>query len=170
MLDWANFGMVDTNYNLSGSQEDYLEAVYDLINSRGRATVSEIAERLNVAKPSVVKAVKRLRKLKLITQEPYGDIELTPAGREKAELVRLRHNTLVYFLTDFLGVGGDMAETDACALEHHLCPCSTERLLAFIKLNDENVVRVVEGENFEIGSFIKRTDAPARKKKKAAGR
>ena len=158
--------MVDKKENLSESQEDYLEAVYDLINDCGKATVSEIAERLNVAKPSVVKALKRLRELKLITQERYGDINLTPEGRERAELVRLRHNTLVYFLTDFLGVADDMAEIDACALEHHLCPCSTERLLAFIKLNDENIARVVEGENFEIGSFIKRTDRPARKKKK----
>ncbi|UCE27576.1 MAG: metal-dependent transcriptional regulator [Candidatus Coatesbacteria bacterium] len=162
--------MGDKKHNLSESQEDYLEAVYDLISERGKATVSEIAGRVSVAKPSVVKALKRLKKLKLVAHEPYGDIELTLAGLEKAELIRLRHNTLVYFLTDFLGVGDDMAEADACALEHHLCACSTERLLAFIKLNDENVVRVVEGENFEIGSFIKRNDRPAREKTKGEKR
>jgi DtxR family Mn-dependent transcriptional regulator len=162
--------MVGEKKNLSQSQEDYLEAIYDLINERGEATVSEIAERLSVAKPSVVKALKRLRELELINQEPYGDIHFTPEGREKAKSVRLRHNTLVYFLAEFLGVDGDIAEADACALEHHLCPCSTERLLAFIKLNDENVIRVVEGENFEVGSFIKRTDRAARRKKKTDGR
>lgn len=156
--------MNDGTRNLSESQEDYLEAIYDLLNSTGMATVSEIAKRLGVAKPSVVKALKYLRELEFITQKPYADINLTPAGRERAELVRLRHNTLVHFLTDFLGVAEEMAEADACALEHHLCECSTERLLAFIELNDENAVRVVEGDNFEIGSFIKRTDIPEKKR------
>jgi Mn-dependent DtxR family transcriptional regulator len=155
--------MNDDRQNLSESQEDYLEAIYDLLRSGDMATVSEIAKRLGVAKPSVVKALKRLRELKLIAQKPYADINLTLAGREKAELIRLRHNTLVYFLTDFLGVDKEMAEADACALEHHLCECSTERFLAFIDLNDENAIRVVEGENFEVGSFIKRTNRRTRK-------
>lgn len=149
--------MTDKKKNLTESQEDYLEAIYDLMNARGKATVSETAERLSVAKPSVVKALKRLRELKLVIQEPYSEINLTPAGRKEAEFVRLRHNALVYFLTDFLGLDYKSAETNACALEHHLCERSTERLLAFIELNYENAVRVTEGENFENGSFLKRT-------------
>jgi DtxR family Mn-dependent transcriptional regulator len=155
--------MNDDRQNLSESQEDYLEAIYDLLRSGDTATVSEIAKRLGVAKPSVVKALKRLRELELITQKPYADINLTLAGRERAELIRLRHNTLVYFLKDFLGVNKETAETDACALEHHLSECSTERFLAFIDLNEETATRVVEGENFEIGSFIIRTNRRARK-------
>jgi DtxR family Mn-dependent transcriptional regulator len=149
--------MTDKKKNLTESLEDYLEAIYDLVHAQGKATVSETAERLSVAKPSVVKALKRLRELKLVVQEPYSEISLTPAGRKEAEFVRLRHNALVYFLTDFLGLDYKSAETNACALEHHLCERSTERLLAFIELNYENVVRVVEGKNFENGSFLKRT-------------
>lgn len=136
---------------LSQSQEDYLEAIFDLISDKGTATVSDMAERLGVAKPSVVKALTRLCELKLATHERYGDVGLTEVGRNIAETVRLRHNTLVSFLTDFLGVDEGTADGDACALEHNLSGRTTERLVAFINLNRDAAVRVVKGKNFKRG-------------------
>jgi DtxR family Mn-dependent transcriptional regulator len=141
---------------LTQSQEDYLETIYDLIQARGEATISRIARRLNVAKPSVVKAIKRLSDMGLVSHEPYGDVVLTKDGAGIAEAVRMRHDLLLRFLTDFLGVNRKRAEEDACLLEHNLSECATERLIAFIELNGENAVRVVKGENFEPGTFIDR--------------
>lgn len=130
------------NDNLSPSLEDYLEAILSLVRTEGTATVTEIAQRLNVAKPSVVKALKRLRKRKLITQEPYGSVNLTAEGRDLAREVRLKHKTLVNFLVEFLGVDAATAEGEACALEHRLSARTTNNLLKFIDVNREGAVRL----------------------------
>lgn len=142
--------------DLTQSQEDYLETILDLVSTKKRATVSDIARRQGVAKPSVVKAIKKLRKMGLAKQEPYSDIALTEEGTELAKRVRLRHDILLHFLSGFLGVNREDAENDACLLEHHLSECTTERLIAFIELNKDNAVRVEKGVNFTPGSFIER--------------
>ena len=141
---------------LTQSQEDYLETILDLVNSNKRATVSDIARRQGVAKPSVVKAVKKLRLMGLVQQEPYSDIALTEQGTELAQRVRLRHDILVDFLSGFLGVNQMIAENDACLLEHNLSECTTERLIAFVHLNKDHAIRVEKGVNFVPGTFLDR--------------
>jgi Mn-dependent DtxR family transcriptional regulator len=51
--------------------EDYLEAIYQLCREEGVARVKGIAERLEVTNPSVVGAVKNLKRRKLVWQERY---------------------------------------------------------------------------------------------------
>lgn len=144
------------NSGLTQSQEDYLETILDLVTSKKRATVSDIARRQGVAKPSVVKAIKKLRKMGLVKQEPYSDIALTEEGTELAERVRLRHDILLRFLSDFLGVNPEKAEADACLLEHSLSECTTDRLMAFVDLNSNSAIRVEKGVNFTPGSYFDR--------------
>ena len=43
---------------------------------------------------------------------------LTEAGVERASEVRKRHDLLCRYLTDVLGVSKDIAEVDACRMEH----------------------------------------------------
>ena len=65
---------------MTKSLEDYIEVVYVLIHERKRARVRDIATTLKVKMPSVVKGISELKKLGLVTQEPYGDVELTAKG------------------------------------------------------------------------------------------
>ncbi|WP_290740111.1 metal-dependent transcriptional regulator [Fibrobacter sp. UBA3718] len=65
---------------LSQSLEDYLEMVHMLRLANGIARVRDIAAALKVKMPSVAKAVIELKKLGLVTQEPYSGIELTSEG------------------------------------------------------------------------------------------
>ena len=69
---------------MTQSLEDYLEAIYVRIAEGRPAQVRDIARRLSVKMPSVVKAVRELKKLELVTQEPYSAIELTPKGERLA--------------------------------------------------------------------------------------
>ena len=69
---------------MTKSLEDYLEEIHVLILQKGRARVRDVAQDLHVKMPSVVKAITELKKLELVNQEPYGDIELTPKGRKLA--------------------------------------------------------------------------------------
>ena len=79
---------------MTKSLEDYIEAIYVLIRKEGAARVRDVAAELHVKMPSVVKAMAELKKLELVTQEPYGDIELTAKGRRVANSVLTRHNIL----------------------------------------------------------------------------
>lgn len=113
---------------LSPSLEDYLEAVFDL---GPPARVSSIARRLKVAKASVTQAVQRLIDKGLVECARYGRVNLTTQGLDLARKVRNRHDTLVAFLKNVLGVTDAVAERDACALEHGLSDDTAELLAAY---------------------------------------
>jgi DtxR family Mn-dependent transcriptional regulator len=106
---------------LSQSREDYLETIYELIEANTVARVKDIAEKLNVRKPSVHCAINELKKHGLVEQEPYGYVTLTESGIIEAKEVLRRHVILREFLL-LLGVPLEVAERDACAMEHLLSP------------------------------------------------
>ncbi|MBP5706962.1 MAG: metal-dependent transcriptional regulator [Spirochaetales bacterium] len=119
--------------NLGKSLEDYIEAVYDLHKESGQARVSDISMRLGMAKPSVNAAIKRLSAFGLVTHERYGDINLTDEGLKLAANVRHKHNVLLDFLVRLVGVDPNVAENEACSIEHSLCDDTMEKLENFIK-------------------------------------
>jgi DtxR family Mn-dependent transcriptional regulator len=104
---------------MTQSLEDYLETIYVLISEDRPAQVRDVAKLLNVKMPSVVKAIHELKKLDLVTQEPYANIELTAKGLRLAKLVLNRHRLLCSFLVK-LGVSRRTADKDACLMEHIL--------------------------------------------------
>ena len=104
---------------LTQSREDYLETIYELIEVNTVARVRDIAAKLNVRKPSVHGAINELKKHGLVEQEPYGYVILTAAGTAEAKKVVKRHEILREFLL-LLGVPAEIAERDACAMEHLL--------------------------------------------------
>ncbi len=116
---------------MTKSLEDYVEEIYVLIRSKGRARVRDVAEQLHVKMPSVVKAISELKKLELVAQEPYGDIELTEKGRRVAAFVLGRHNVLKAFLVK-LGVSLETSERDACLMEHILSAETMDRIRDFL--------------------------------------
>ena len=122
-----------TERNLGKSLEDYIEAVYDLHKESGQARVSDISTRLGMAKPSVNAAIKRLSALGLVTHERYGDINLTDEGLKLAANVRHKHNVLLDFLVRLVGVDPNVAENEACSIEHSLCDDTMKKLEEFIK-------------------------------------
>jgi DtxR family Mn-dependent transcriptional regulator len=121
---------------LTEGLEDYLEAM--LLEERERRFVrtGALARRLGVTSPSAHAAVKELARLGLVTHESYSHIELTPAGRRKAERIYARHRTLYRFFADTLGLPADVSEASACGAEHHLAGGAQRKLtllLAFLE-------------------------------------
>ena len=104
---------------LSQSLEDYLEMVHMLRLANGIARVKDIAAALTVKRPSVAKAMIELKKLGLVTQEPYSGIEPTEEGERVAAMILNRHILLKSFLIK-LGVSEAIADKDACCMEHIL--------------------------------------------------
>ena len=60
--------------------EDYLKAIYALIERHGQASTSAIAERLDVTAASVTGMLKKLGEMNLVRYQPYKPITLTRAG------------------------------------------------------------------------------------------
>ncbi len=117
---------------MTKSLEDYIEVVYVLIQEKRRARVRDIAGKLKVKMPSVVKAIGELKKLGLVEQEPYGDVELTTKGRRIATIILNRHNKIREFLIR-IGVSRRIADKDACLMEHILSAETMDKIRDFLK-------------------------------------
>lgn len=103
---------------ITAAMEDYLKVIYRLSEDGKRATTQAIAERMNVAAPSVTGMIKRLAELKLVEHERYRSVALTPAG-EKAALEIVRHHRLLeLYLAEALGYSWDQVHDEAERLEH----------------------------------------------------
>ncbi len=111
---------MDERVPLTSAHEDYIEAIVELEEEQNRPEVRsvDIAARRNVSKASVNKALQMLRDAGYIEQERYGRITLTEAGREYGEEIWSRHQALRSFLVDDLGVDPEVADHEACEMEH----------------------------------------------------
>ena len=131
--------MENNHVKLSQSLEDYLEMVHMLRLANGIARVKDIAAALSVKMPSVAKAILELKKLGLVTQEPYSGVELTEEGRKAAADVLKRHILLKGFLIR-LGVSEAIADKDACSMEHILSAETLSTIEDFMKRGNEGAV------------------------------
>ena len=112
---------------LHRSGEDYLEAILILEQKRGYVRSSDVAEQINVTKPSVTNATRLLREGGFLTMDEEKLIHLTELGREVAESIYERHCILTEGLI-YLGVDPEMAEQDACRIEHNISRETFEKL------------------------------------------
>lgn len=101
------------------SAEDYLEMILMLTQKKGYARSIDVAAELNVTKPSVSHAVKRLRENGYLKMDADNALILTENGREIATRIYQRHQVLCSFLID-LGVDPEVAREDACKMEHDI--------------------------------------------------
>lgn len=127
---------MEAKINLSESMEDYLEAIFNLIKENGSARVTDIANSLGIAASSVNQGLKRLNKQGLIEQQKYGPIELTKSGVQAAEKINCKHQILYLFLHKTLGVDPEIADQDACSIEHALSQESFEKMTDYLIKNN----------------------------------
>ena len=105
--------------NIHESAEDYLETIMMLQEKKGYARSVDIAAHLNVTKPSVSFAMKRLRENGYIAMDEENLISLTEQGAAIAKRIYERHKVLASFLVQ-LGVDPVTAREDACKIEHDI--------------------------------------------------
>jgi len=118
--------------NFSASSQDYLEAILELSNERGQIRSIDLSSKLGVTRASVNRAIGVLKELGYVTQEKYSEILLTIEGRKAAEAVIIRHKTLKTFLIEVLGVTSEIAQVDACKMEHSISIETLEKLRSFM--------------------------------------
>ena len=140
---------------LTSSKEDYLEAIWALESEDRVARVRDIAARLDVGKSAVTAALKSLAERNLVNYDPYEFITLTDRGRELAKEVDRRHQVLRRFLVEVLGLEAEVAEANACRMEHVVDNVVLQRLTDFA----EFVERGSPDEQKRMKSFLKRCSA-----------
>lgn len=115
------------------AMENYLEAIYLLAKRKQRVRISDISSALKVKAPTATEMVQRLADRGLVAYKPYErNIQLTVEGEVEAVKVMKKHNVLKGFL-QLLGVGEEIAEEDACKIEHHIHYETMSRLSKFIE-------------------------------------
>ena len=112
---------------INKSAEDYLETMLILKEDHGYIRSVDIAEHLGVTKPSVSYATKNLRENGYIPMASDGLITLTDKGMAIAEKIYERHKVLTQFFVS-IGVDPEIAQEDACKIEHDLNPETFEAL------------------------------------------
>jgi len=119
-------------HELSKTAEDYLEVMYVLEKTYGRIRIKDIADRLGVKPSSVIEYLKRLDSEGLVSYKPGSRAKLTDKGKRLAEKIYKRHVIIKEFLV-LLGVPEDIADKDACYIEHGIHPITLEKVIEFIK-------------------------------------
>ncbi|HLR41230.1 MAG TPA: transcriptional regulator MntR [Virgibacillus sp.] len=109
------------------SMEDYIEQIYNLIETKGYARVSDLAEALDVHPSSVTKMVQKLDKDNYLNYEKYRGFVLTEKGKKIGERLVFRHELLEQFL-EIIGVDEDRIYDDVEGIEHHLSWNSIDRI------------------------------------------
>ncbi len=120
----------------TASQEDYLEAILMLEESSGAARINELAAIIGVGKSSASLSVKALCAKGLVEHDSYAQVHLTSAGRDIALAVKERHAMLRDFLVKTLSLPEDVAEDNACRMEHVLSSEVLSRIRSYIELRE----------------------------------
>lgn len=123
------------------SMEDYIEQIYLLIEDKGYARVSDIAEALAVHPSSVTKMVQKLDKDEYLIYEKYRGLVLTNKGKKTGQRLVYRHELLEQFLK-IIGVDQDKIYNDVEGIEHHLSWNAIDRIGDLVQYFEENEERV----------------------------
>lgn len=114
------------------SGEDYLEAVLVLGQRLGRVRAIDVSQYLGFAKTSVSHGLLLLRQGGFLTRDEDGYLYLTEIGRETAENIYAKHRFFAQWLME-AGVAPDVAEKDACRMEHAISEESFRKLMGALE-------------------------------------
>ncbi|KUP06508.1 manganese transport transcriptional regulator [Bacillus coahuilensis m2-6] len=123
------------------SMEDYIEQIYLLIENKGYARVSDIAESLSVHPSSVTKMVQKLDKDNYLVYERYRGLSLTAKGQKVGKRLVYRHDLLEQFLK-LIGVKDEHIYEDVEGIEHHLSWDAIDRIGDVVQFLDEDKTRL----------------------------
>lgn len=112
----------------SASKEDYLRAIYLLMEKNKEVRSVDVASYLNITKPSVSEMLKELDREGLILYTKYAKLQLTKKGCQKAKSLTSKHRIIESFLKNMLKASPKKIHEEANRLEHAFSDESIEKL------------------------------------------
>ncbi|TZF98698.1 metal-dependent transcriptional regulator (plasmid) [Chryseobacterium panacisoli] len=100
------------------TEENYLKALFHLVDNEGKVTINELSKFLNVKMPSVNNMMKKFAEKKWVIYETYKPLIVTESGRREAALVVRKHRLTEMFLVKKMNFGWENVHEIAEQLEH----------------------------------------------------
>ena len=107
-----------SNLMISLSEENYLKAIFHLMNTDNTVTINELSKVLSVKMPSVNNMMKKFAEKGWVIYESYKPLKITVAGKKQAALVVRKHRLTEMFLVEKMNFGWENVHEIAEQLEH----------------------------------------------------
>lgn len=117
------------------SGEMYLETIYVLSLKSNYVRAIDVGEYMGYTKPSVSRALSRLKADGYVTADHDGYLNLTESGLQVARTIYERHTVLTAWMIR-LGVDPEIAAQDACRIEHVISATSFDALKKHLREED----------------------------------
>jgi len=127
---WKKFDKTELHH----SSVHHLLAVRTLTEDQGYARATDVSAYLQVSRASVSVTLKKLRNKGYIIEDQNKFLKLSDKGRELTTAVLSKRRLVETFFAQVLGVSPDIAEEEACKVEHLLTDATSSSLLTFIGL------------------------------------
>ena len=118
---------------ITHSGAHHLLAIYELVDKRGYARVTDVAKFLNITTGSASTNLKSLKQKGYVIEDDNRFLALATEGHKLAEAILSRRTVLKSFFIDVLGVSPEQAEIDACKTEHLLSKETTSKMAQLSK-------------------------------------
>lgn len=113
--------------------EDYIELINDIQKDENRVHTNDIASAFNINPASVTEILQKLDQDGFVDYKKYSGVILSLKGKNLAIAIKKRHEKLKEFLI-LLGVNKDIAEKDACEMEHILHQKTMDTVIKFVEV------------------------------------
>lgn len=133
---------------ITASLEDYLEAIFNIIEEKHGIKAIDVSRRLKVNRSSVTEALKNLAAKNMINYGRYDVISLTKSGTEVAKKIIEKHKALYIFFEKVLGLNPEEAQENACRIEHVISEEAFQRLIAFTEFNNKLYASKINQQEF----------------------
>ena len=121
---------------ITSSLEDYLEFIYNKITEEKVVKAIDIANKFNVSRPTISEALIKLADMDLIIYEGRKGIKITKKGIEQAKKTIKKHKILSVFFTKILKVDSNLADKNACKIEHVIDDELIKKMNEYIKSHE----------------------------------
>ena len=128
MSDWREF---DQN-PVSHSAAHHLTTIQWLLDDQGYARVSDVARHLGITRGSVSVTLKGLRQRGLVVEDDHKHLSLSEEGIHIARGIRTKRILIQALFREVLGVPDEVAEQDACKIEHLISDQTAEAAGGFL--------------------------------------
>jgi Mn-dependent DtxR family transcriptional regulator len=129
LIDWREF---DHN-PVSHSAAHHLTSIQQLLEEQGYARVSDVARKLGITRGSVSVTLKGLRQRGLVVEDDHKHLGLSEEGLRIARGIHTKRILFQSFLSEHLGLPLNLAEQDACKVEHLVSDVTAEALALFLE-------------------------------------
>ena len=116
----------------TANREDYLRGLYILEEEKDELKSIDLANYLDVSKPSVSEMIRELRMDGLISHKKYSKLEFTAKGRRLAKKLTSKHRLIEIFLKNVLRISSRKIHQEAHRLEHAFSDESIGKLRKFL--------------------------------------